>query len=47
MVDADKETSFEDLTVTGNYSGYDILEEEKETITEKRRRLGQNQKINM
>ena len=26
--------SFEDFTVTGNYSDYDILEVEKETITE-------------
>ena len=25
---------FDDLTIAGNYSDYDILEEEKETITE-------------
>ena len=33
MVDAEEEMSLEDLTITGNYSDYDILEEEKETIT--------------
>ena len=33
MVDAEEEISFEDLTITINYSGYDILEEEKENIT--------------
>ena len=26
--------SFDDLTITGNYSDYDVLEEEKETIIE-------------
>ena len=34
MVDTEEEMSFEDLTITGNYSDYDILEEEKATITE-------------
>ena len=33
MVDAEKGMSSEDLTITGNYSNYDILEEEKVTIT--------------
>ena len=33
MVDAEEEMSFEDLTITGNCSDYDIVEEEKETIT--------------
>ena len=32
-VDAEEEMSFENLTISGNYSDYDILEEEKETIT--------------
>ena len=44
MVDAEEEISFEDLTITINYSGYDILEEEKENITKKQQRLGKNQK---
>ena len=35
MVDAEEEMSFEDLTITSNYSDYDILEEEKDTISEK------------
>ena len=26
--------AFDDLTISGNYSDYDILEEEKENITE-------------
>ena len=34
MVDAENEMSSEDLTITGYYSDYDILEEEKGTITE-------------
>ena len=34
MVDTEEEISFDDLTITGNYIDYDILEEEKETITE-------------
>ena len=34
-MDAEEEMSFEDLTITGDYSDYDILEEEKETMTEK------------
>ena len=34
MVDAEEEISSEDLTITGDYSYYDILEEEKDTITE-------------
>ena len=33
MMDAEKEMSSEDLTITGNYSDYDFLEEEKDTIT--------------
>ena len=32
MVDTE-EVFFDDLTITGNYSDNDILEEEKETIT--------------
>ena len=34
MVDIEEEMSFDELTITGNYSDYDILEEEKDTITE-------------
>ena len=34
MVDAEGEIFSEDLTITGNYSDYGILEEEKDTITE-------------
>ena len=34
MVDTYEEMSFDDLNITGDYSDYDILEEEKETITE-------------
>ena len=34
MVDAEEEISSDDLTITGDYSDYDILEEEKDTITE-------------
>ena len=34
-VDTEEEMDFDDLTITGNYSDYDILEEEKETITKK------------
>ena len=33
MVGVDEEMSSEDLTITGDYSDYDILEEEKDTIT--------------
>ena len=33
MVDVEEEMSFDELTITGNYSDYNILEEEKETIT--------------
>ena len=33
MVNTEEEMDFDDLTITGNYSDYDILEEEKETIT--------------
>ena len=33
MVDEEKEMSSDDLTITGDYSDYDILEEEKDTIT--------------
>ena len=32
--DTEEEMAFYDLTIPGNDSGYDILEEEKETITE-------------
>ena len=32
-VDTEEEMDFDDLTITGNYSDYDILEEEKEIIT--------------
>ena len=35
MVDAEEEMSTEDLTITGDYSDYDILEEEEDTITKK------------
>ena len=35
MVDEEKEMSSDDLTITGDYSDYDILEEEKHTISEK------------
>ena len=34
MVDAEEEMSSEDLTITGDYSDYNILEEEMDTITE-------------
>ena len=33
MVDAEEEMSSEDLTITGDYSDYNILEEEMDTIT--------------
>ena len=33
MVDTEVEMYFVDLTIIGNYSYYDILEEERETIT--------------
>ena len=33
VVDTEEEMYFEDLTITGKYSDYDILEEEKEIIT--------------
>ena len=33
MVHKKEEMDFDDLNITGNYSDYDILEEEKETIT--------------
>ena len=32
-VDTEKEMDFDDLTIPGDYRDYDILEEEKETIT--------------
>ena len=35
MVDEEKDVSFDDLTNTGDYSDYDILEEEKDTIAKK------------
>ena len=34
MEDTKEEMSSEELTITGDYSDYDILEEEKYTITE-------------
>ena len=33
MVNTEEKMAFDDLTITGNYSDYDILEEERETIT--------------
>ena len=33
MVEEGKEMSSDDLTITGDYSDYDILEEENDTIT--------------
>ena len=33
MVNTKEEMALEDLTITGNYSDYDILEEENKTIT--------------
>ena len=44
MVDTEEEMSFEDLNITGNYSDYDILEEEKETITKNDRVWVKNKK---
>ena len=35
IVDAEEELSCDDLTITGEYSDYDILEEEKGTISKK------------
>ena len=35
MVDEEKEMSSDDLTITGDYSDYGILEEEKNTISKK------------
>ena len=32
-VNAEKDTRFYDLTITGDYSDYDILEEEQETVS--------------
>ena len=34
-VDEEKEMSSDELTINGDYSGYYILEEEKNTISEK------------
>ena len=47
MVDETKEISCDDLTITGDYSDSNILEEEKDTIAKKRWCLGQNRKSNM
>ena len=33
VVDEEEEMYFEDLTITGDYSDYDISEEERKTIT--------------
>ena len=33
MVDSEEEISSEDFTITGNYSDYNILEEDKDTMT--------------
>ena len=35
IVDAEEEMSSSDLAITGDYSDYDILEEEKDAIAEK------------
>ena len=35
MVDEEEEMFSDDLTITGDYSDWDILEEEKDTISEK------------
>ena len=35
MVDTEEEIDFDDFTITGDYSDYDILEKEKENITKK------------
>ena len=32
-VDTEEEISFDNLTINGDYSDYDILEEEQETIS--------------
>ena len=32
--DTEEEMAFDDLTITGNYRYYDILEEEKDTISQ-------------
>ena len=32
-IDTEKDTCFDDLTITGDYSDYDVLEEEQETIS--------------
>ena len=34
MLEKEEEMSLEELTITGNYRNYDILEEEREAITE-------------
>ena len=34
IVDEEEESSSDDLTITGDYSDYDILEEERDTISE-------------
>ena len=34
MVEEGKEISSDDLTITGDYSDHDILEEERDTISE-------------
>ena len=34
-MDEEKEMSSDDLNIAGDYSDYDILEEEKDTIAEK------------
>ena len=34
MVNKEEKMAFGDLTINGNYSDYDILEEELDTITE-------------
>ena len=47
MVNTEEEIAFDDLTITSNYSDYDILEERKGNYYRKQQHLGQNQKINM
>ena len=32
-IDTEEEMAFDDMTIPGDYSDYDILEEEKETIS--------------
>ena len=47
MMNTEEEMDFYDLTITVNYSDYDILEEEKETITKNENVWVRTKKINM